>query len=98
MKKSRTKHSPEFKAKVALAAVQEQETVAAISRRYKVHANQIYKWKQELLQNMARVFEPKAGPAGGGSESEDREKELLCKIGELTVERDFLSSGLGRSR
>jgi transposase-like protein len=98
MKKSRTKHSPEFKAKVALAAVQEQETVAAISRRYKVHANQIYKWKQELLQNMARVFEPKAGAAGAGSESEDREKELLCKIGELTVERDFLSNGLGRSR
>lgn len=98
MKKSRTKHSPEFKAKVALAAVQEQETVAAISRRYKVHANQIYKWKQELLQNVARVFEPKAGPAGAGSESEDREKELLCKIGELTVERDFLSNGLGRSR
>ena len=47
---------------------------------------------------MARVFEPKAGPAGAGSESEDREKELLCKIGELTVERDFLSNGLGRSR
>ena len=70
MKKTRAKHSPEFKAKVALAAVQEQETVAAISRRYKVHANQIYKWKQELLQ----------------------------KIGELTVERDFLSNGLGRIR
>ena len=41
MKKTRTKHSPEFKAKVALAAVQEQETVAAIARRYKVHPNQI---------------------------------------------------------
>jgi transposase-like protein len=69
------------------------ETVAAISRRYKVHANQIYKWKQDLLQNMARVFEPKAGPAGAVSESEDREKELLCKIGELTVERDFYPTG-----
>jgi transposase-like protein len=98
MKKTRTKHSPEFKAKVALAAIQEQETVAAISRRYKVHANQIYKWKQELLQNMARVFEPKTGPAGSTSESSNRETELLCKIGELTVERDFLSNGLGRSR
>jgi transposase-like protein len=98
MKKTRTKHSPEFKAKVALAAVQEQETVAAIARRYKVHPNQIYKWKQELLQNMARVFEPKPGPAVGGDNGAARETELLCKIGELTVERDFLSNGLGRFR
>jgi transposase-like protein len=98
MKKTRAKHSAEFKAKVALAAVQEQETVAAISRRYKVHANQIHKWKQELLQNMARVFEPKAGAAGGDGEAANREAELLRKIGELTIERDFLSNGLGRIR
>lgn len=98
MKKTRTKHSPEFKAKVALEAVQEQETVAAIARRYKVHPNQIYKWKQELLQNIARVFEPKPGTTGSGSDGADRETELLCKIGELTVERDFLSNGLGRFR
>ena len=98
MKKTRTKHSPEFKAKVALAAVQEQETIAAIARRYKVHPNQIYKWKQELLENMTRVFEPKAGPASSGNETSEREAELLRKIGELTVERDFLSNGLGRFR
>lgn len=98
MKKTRTKHSPEFKAKVALAAVQEQETVAAIARRFKVHPNQIYKWKQELLENMARVFEPKGGTPGTASEAADRETELLRKIGELTVERDFLSNGLGRIR
>ena len=98
MKKTRTKHSPEFKAKVALAAVQEQETVAAIARRYKVHPNQIYKWKQELLENMARVFEPKSGAVGNSSDSSEREADLLRKIGELTVERDFLSKGLGRFR
>lgn len=98
MKKTRTKHSPEFKAKVALAAVQEQETVADIARRYKVHANQIYKWKQELLQNMARVFESKPGSAVADSAASEREAELLRKIGELTVERDFLCNGLGRNR
>lgn len=98
MKKTRTKHSPEFKAKVALAAVQEQETVAAISRRYKVHPNQIYKWKQELLENMARVFEPASGSAAGSGNGSEREDELLRKIGEITVERDFLSKGLGRFR
>ena len=55
MKKNRTKHSPVFKAKVALAVVREQETVAELSRRYKVHANQIYKWKRQLLENVERA-------------------------------------------
>ena len=94
MKKTRTKHSPAFKAKVALAALREQESVAEIARRYKVHANVIYKWKQQLLDNAAQSFETAAGD-GGASE---REGELLKKIGELTVERDFLSNGLGRFR
>lgn len=97
MKKCRAKHTPEFKAKVALAAVQEQETVAALARRYKVHANQIYKWKQELLQNVGRVFET-GSAAANSKDASDREAELLKKIGELTVERDFLSNGLGQIR
>ena len=50
MKKARKKHSPEFKAKVALAAVREQETVAEISRKHKVHANVVYKWKRQLFE------------------------------------------------
>jgi transposase-like protein len=92
MKGKRTKHSPAFKAKVALAAIREQETVAELSRRHKVHANQIYKWKRQLMENLERAFEAENG-SGGDSE---REGELLQKIGELTVERDFLSRGLGR--
>lgn len=95
MRRKRTKHSPAFKAKVALAAVREQETIAELSRRHKIHANQIYKWKRQLLENIERAFEAEESVGGDGSE---RAAELLQKIGELTVERDFLSQGLGRFR
>ena len=93
MKKTRTNHSPEFKAKVALAALREQETVAELARRHKVHANQIYKWKRQLEANLVRAFESEVDAGGDASA---RESELLQKIGELTVERDFLSRGLDR--
>ena len=93
-KKPRKNYSPAFKAKVALEAVREQSTAAEIARRHKIHVNQVYKWKQELLSNLSQVFDRDSGP----SESTEREQELLKKIGELTVERDFLSRGLERFR
>lgn len=95
MKRSRKKHSPEFKAKVALAALREEGTAAEIAREFKIHAAMVHKWKKELLENVSMVFENKNGKASNGSE---RESELLKKIGELTVERDFLADGLGRLR
>lgn len=95
--KGRARHTSEFKAKVALAAVREQETVPEIARRFRVHATQVYKWKKEFLGNISRAFD--AVERGDGQEgSLEREAELLQKIGELTVERDFLSRGLGRPR
>ena len=93
MKTTRTKHTPAFKAKVALAAVREDETVPELAKRYGVHANQIYKWKRQFLDNAEQAFS--AGEAVQVASTE-REDELLKKIGELTVERDFLSRGLGR--
>ncbi len=93
MKKTRNHHTPAFKAKVALAALREQDTVAVLARRYGVHPGQIHKWKKQLLEQATAVFERDTAGADTA-----REEELLKKIGELTVERDFLSNGLDRRR
>ena len=94
MKKNRTKHSPEFKAKVALSAMREQESITEIARRHKVHSNLVNKWKRQLSENISRAFEKE----GKGGDATEREAELLKKIGELTVERDFLARVLDRPR
>ena len=91
MKKARTKHDAGFKAKVALSALREEETIPELSRRYGVHASQIFKWKKQLLDNASTVFSAGSAP----DESADV-SELLKKVGELTMERDFLSRGLRR--
>ncbi len=91
MKAKRTKHNPDFKAKVALAALREDETVPALAKRFGVHPMQIYSWKRQLVARAGEAF-----VAGTPKTDEKHAEELLQKIGELTMERDFLSRGLRR--
>lgn len=86
MKTSRRKFSGAFKAKVAIEALKERETLSELSKKFEVHPTIISKWKQEFLERAPDVFETKAQDQ---SSSVDVDK-LYAKIGQLEMERDFL--------
>ena len=93
MKQNRKKHSPAFKAKVALEALKEEETTAEIASRFEVHPSQVRTWKRALLEGASGIF----GDGQGQQKSEEALiAQLYQQIGQLKVERDFLSSRLGR--
>lgn len=91
----RKQYSAEFKAKVALAAIRGDGTVAELTNRYKIHPNMITKWKREALEGMKESF-TRAGGKAGLADHERQLKELRAKIGELVVERDFLARAFDR--
>lgn len=92
-RRPRRNHSAAFKAKVALEALKGERTVAEIAQRHDVHPNQVTEWKRQLQERALDVF---GGPATPAEPAVDL-KALHAKIGQLTLENDFLESALGKA-
>jgi len=93
-RRPRRNHSPAFKAKVALAALKGDKTMSELANQFDVHPNQIKQWKDQLLSGVADVFDGKAKAAKA---PEVDVKTLHAKIGELTLENDFLEGALAKA-
>jgi transposase len=94
-RRARRNHTPAFKAKVALAAIRGENTVAELAQHFDVHPNQITQWKSQLQEGASGVFGAVAD-AGANTPAVDV-KSLHAKIGELTLENDFLEVALGKA-
>ena len=94
MPRKRRKYLPELKAKVALEALREESTMAELAARYDVHPNLIANWKRKAREQVLTSFSERKERQEASREAEL--KELRAKIGELVIERDFLSKAFGR--
>ncbi len=91
---TRRRFSSDFKARVALEALRGDRTIQEIASKHKVHPNQVSKWKRQAMDGLGEVFSNGADRAT--RDHEDEVHDLHAKIGQLTVERDFLAKGLKR--
>jgi transposase len=94
-KRPRRNHTPAFKAKVALAAIRGDKTLAELAQHFDIHPNQITQWKGQLLDGAAGVFGSEARGERAGPAADLT--VLHAKIGELTLENDFLAGALGKA-
>ena len=94
-RRPRRNHTPGFKAKVALAAIKGDRTVAQIAELFDVHPNQVTTWKAQLEGSAADVFGPGSGI--GPTQAAVDVKSLHAKIGALTLENDFLEGALTKA-
>ena len=92
MGKMRKRHSPQFKTKVALSAIQNDETIAQVASRFGVHPTMVSTWKRQMLEGAADIF---GKNHNSRKQAQSQTDELYRQIGKLKVENDFLSRKLG---
>ena len=95
-KVTRKRHTPEFKARVALEAMKGEQTLAELGAKHGIHQAMIATWKRQAIDGLAGVFSGKPQESQGATDKEKEVTQLHAKIGQLVVERDFLAKASGR--
>lgn len=93
-KTAKKRYSAEFKAKVAFEAIRGEKTISQLASEYGIHGTSINQWRRELLKGASQVFEGGGKAAASETANETLVEKLYAKVGQLTVERDFLSRAL----